>query len=203
MRNIKTIYSLLFKKFKYQRWWPTISNNQKFEISIGAILTQNTSWKNVEKAILNLKNKALLNQKAISDLQLSKLSSLIKPAGYYNLKAKKLKEFTNFLNLKKPITRENLLNIWGIGHETADSILCYAYDKPYFVVDAYTKRIFSRLNIPEKTYEEIQQSVYKNLAPKYFNEFHALLVKLGKENCKKKPICNSCPLLKLCSFPNK
>src|SRR3989344_5709007 len=200
---IKTIYSLLFRKFNKQHWWPTISSNPKFEISIGAILTQNTSWNNVEKAVLALKEHNLLTKEAISKIKIKKLSALIKPAGYYNLKAKKLKEFVNFLNSKKPITRENLLNIWGVGPETADSILCYAYTKPYFVIDAYTKRIFERLSIKEKTYDEIQNLVHKNLSSKYFNEFHALLVRLAKENCRKNPICNSCPLIKLCNFSNK
>ena len=200
---IKIIYNLLLKRFGKQNWWPIISNNPKFEISIGAILTQNTSWNNVEKAVLALKEHNLLTKEALSKINIKKLSSLIKPAGYYNLKAKKLKEFVNFLNSKKPITKENLLNIWGVGPETADSILCYAYTKPYFVVDAYTKRIFERLNIKEKTYDEIQNLVHKNLSSKYFNEFHALLVRLAKENCRKNPICNSCPLIKLCNFSNK
>ena len=167
---------------------------------MGAILTQNTSWKNVEKAILNLKKNNLLNKEKLEKINIKKLANLIKSSGYHNQKAKKIKEFIKFLNSKKKITRENLLTVWGIGPETADSILLYAYNKPYFVIDAYTKRIMNKLGYKENTYEKLQELFHKNLPRNYklYNEFHALFVRLAKENCKTNPLCNNCPLNKNC-----
>lgn len=200
---MKEIYNKLLKHFGKQLWWPTISksgNEKIFEICIGAILTQNTSWNNVEKAMRILKQKNLLNKERLSKLSEKQIASLIKPSGYYNQKARKIKEFINFLDSNKEISRENLLSIWGIGKETADSILCYAFNQPYFVVDAYTKRIFSRIGFKEENYNEVQHLVEKNLDSKHFNEFHALLVKLGKDYCKKEPKCNECPLNNKCKI---
>jgi endonuclease-3 related protein len=178
---------------------------------VGAILTQNTNWSNVEKAISNLKKNRLLTPDGLYSASRKKLASLIRPAGYYNIKAKRLREFLNFLfksyqgNLKKMVAvatqelRQQLLSVNGIGPETADSILLYALGKPVFVIDAYTRRIFSRHRFirEDSSYEEVQGLFAKNLKPdtRLFNEYHALLVKLGKEFCfKRRPKCDICPL---------
>ena len=197
--DIKLLYNKLEREFGKQNWWPTISNNKKFEIIIGAILTQNTSWKNVEKAIKNLEKFNFLNKEAIKQINEEELGQLIKSSGYYKQKAKKLKKFVEF---DGEITRDNLLGIWGIGKETADSILLYAYDKPVFVIDAYTMRIMERLNFRFKDYDELQEIFIKNLPKDYrlFNEFHALFVRLGKDYCKKKPNCVECCLKKECKY---
>jgi len=169
---------------------------QRFEVCVGAILTQNTSWKNVEKAMQALHHHHLLTKTSLQYVPLDKLAQLIKPAGYFNQKAKKLKAFAAF---DGDITREQLLSIWGIGKETADSMLCYAYNKPVFVVDAYTQRIFHRLGFKEEGYDAIQQGVMKELRmTEELNEFHALLVELGKNVCKTKPLCETCPLARHC-----
>lgn len=205
---LDSIYKKLYHSFGPQYWWPA---KTRFEVMVGAILTQNTSWSNAEKAINNLKKHKLLKPKELHKLPQKKLSNLIVPAGYYNIKAKRLKEFLNFLfknykgNLKKmasmdtPTLRRQLLSVNGIGPETADSILLYALNKPVFVIDAYTKRIFSRHGLikDDAGYEQIQNLFMKNLKPqvKSFNEYHALLVKLAKDFClKTKPKCNLCPL---------
>jgi endonuclease-3 related protein len=178
---------------------------------VGAILTQNTNWANVEKAINNLKKNKLLSEYALYRLSHRRLASLIRPAGYYNIKAKRLKEFIAFLfkdyqgNLKKIsqadtlVLRRQLLSVNGIGPETADSILLYSLNKPVFVIDAYTRRILSRHSLLKEgsSYEEAQDLFMQNLENdvKLFNEYHALLVKLGKEFClKNKPKCEMCPL---------
>ncbi|MEO0101929.1 MAG: endonuclease III domain-containing protein [candidate division WOR-3 bacterium] len=208
--TIYKIYQILYSHFGPQHWWP---GETKLEIVVGAVLTQNTAWQNVEKAIKNLKKKNLLEIKKLYKIRENFLSKLIKPAGYYNLKTKRLKELVKFLcqryngNLEKmakekgEVLREELLRVKGIGKETADSILLYALNKPFFVVDAYTKRILLRHNlINEKmTYDEIQKLFQENLPKrvKIYNEFHALLVKLGKTYCQKRPKCFLCPLANL------
>jgi endonuclease-3 related protein len=178
---------------------------------VGAILTQNTSWSNVEKAISNLKKNKLLEPCKLYRLPQRKLALLIRSTGYYNIKAKRLKEFLGFLYksykgdiqrmffVKTQELRRQLLCVNGIGPETADSILLYALDKPMFVVDAYTKRILTRHRLIQEdaSYDAVQDLFMKNLNPdgKLFNEFHALLVKLGKDIClKNKPRCDICPL---------
>lgn len=207
-RKLNLIYQRLYSYFGQQHWWPAKTS---FEVAVGAILTQNTNWFNVEKAIENLKKHKLLNPSKLYRLSLKRLALLIKPAGYYNIKAKRLKHFLNFLfnsyqgSLKKMSgenlqeLRQRLLSVNGIGQETADSILLYALNKPIFVIDAYTKRILTRHRLIKKdaTYNEIQDLFMKYLLSdvKLFNEYHALLVKLGKEFClKKKPKCEICPL---------
>lgn len=197
MNKVQKVYDLLYKKYDSQHWWPVSSNNPEFEIIVGAILTQNTNWKNVEKSIKNLKENNMLDKNTIKRINITKLAALIRSSGYYKQKAKKLKEFVSF---KGEINRENLLSIWGIGPETADSILLYAYNKPVFVVDAYTKRIFSRLGTKLDSYNEYQKFFHKNLPKDYklFNEYHALLVELAKKHCKTIPICDNCPLNKEC-----
>ena len=201
------IYKRLYRAYGPRNWWP---GETSFEVMVGAILTQNTSWRNVEKAIQHLKEKGVLNSKGIRRLRKPQLASLIKSSGYYRIKADRLKAFVNFLfeeysgNLKKmrgerlEVLRQKLLKVKGIGPETADSILLYGLKKPIFVVDAYTKRILSQHRmISEKTsYEEIQK-LFMNHLPideKLFNEYHALFVHLGKTLCKKIPRCDICPI---------
>ncbi len=200
----------LYNYFGPQAWWPAESS---FEVCIGAILTQNTTWQNVEKVITNLKHQELLSAEKLFNMDEGKLAEYIRSSGYYKQKSKTLKNFLTFLfthydaNLKKmfsqdgTILRKQLLNIKGIGQETADSILLYAGSKLIFVVDAYTKRISIRHNlVNHKTdYQEIQELFSKNLPPdvNLFNEYHALMVRVGKTYCSnKEPKCRSCPLLK-------
>ncbi len=207
--HLARIYHILLQRLGPQHWWP---GETPFEVLVGAILTQNTAWVNVARAIQNLKNAGNLEPESLHKLNLSELSRLIRPSGYYNIKAKRLKEFMDhlFLNHKGKlekmfdqelhVLREELLGIKGIGPETADSIILYAANKPIFVVDAYTKRIFSRHGFfPEGwRYNEIQ-SLFMGSLPKdvdVYNEYHALIVRLAKVHCKKRPICHQCPLEK-------
>ena len=201
------IYRRLYRSYGPRHWWPGETN---FEVMMGAILTQNTSWRNVEKAIQKLKEKRALSPGGIRRLKKSQLASLIRSSGYYRIKADRLKSFVDFLfeeyggNLRRmqrgklEELREKLLGVRGIGPETADSILLYGVKKPIFVVDAYTKRILSRHGIiPEKaSYEEVQKLFMDHLSSneKLFNEYHALLVHLGKTLCKKTPKCDLCPI---------
>ncbi|MCE5195324.1 MAG: hypothetical protein LLF28_07765 [Nitrospiraceae bacterium] len=209
MKNHKLIeiYKKLYKAFGHQDWWP---GDSPFEVAVGAILTQNTNWGNVEKAINNLKKEKALKAKTIHEMPVKKLALLIRPAGYFNVKSKRLKSFINFLmndyhgsmqRLKKDkmnSLRQKLLSVNGIGHETADSILLYALDKPIFVIDAYTKRVLSRHKILgyDESYEKFQELFHSSLKRdvKLFNEYHALFVRLGKMFCKTKPDCEGCPL---------
>jgi len=206
-KKLNKIYKKLYHHFGPRRWWP---GDTKFEIIVGAILTQNTNWRNVEKAIDNLKKKKLLNPASLYKIPSKNLGALIKPSGYYNIKTKRLKEFMRYLfkkhggSLRKMFDqdlhalRRELLEVKGIGPETADSILLYAGEKPIFVIDAYTKRILERHSLIDKdaTYHQTQELFMNNLNKnvKLFNEYHALLVELGKTLCKKKPNCDSCPL---------
>lgn len=202
---MREIYNILYKKYGKQNWWPTKSKNKQFEIIIGTILTQNTSWSNVEKVINNLIKNNVLNAEKIIKINKNKLASLIRSSGYYNQKAERLKIIAKFFLKNKDPSREELLNLKGVGKETADSILLYAYNKPYFVVDAYTKRIMNRIGFKENEYDELQELFHKNLKRDYklFNEYHALIVKLAKENCKKNPACINCCLKEKCEFSLK
>ena len=211
-----SLYKKLHLHYGPQHWWP---GDSPFEICIGAILTQNTAWGNVEKAIANLKREGILSVKGINGCDSRKLARLIRPSGYFNLKAKKLKAFTKHLaknyggSLKRmlrketPGLREELLSIWGIGEETADSMLCYAAGKDAFVMDAYTKRITERFYGKEfGSYAELQEFFTSRLEPdaELFNEFHALFVAHGKRICLKSgPKCGECPINKNCCFPVK
>lgn len=234
-KKIRDIYHILLKQYGPQGWWPLIdlrdeitndihlkkgyhpgdysfpqNGSQQFEICVGAILTQNTSWTQVEKALDNLKRKGLLDFNILDRIGREELMSEIKPSGYFNQKARKIKFFTDFfikLNGRIP-KREELLRIWGIGKETADSMLLYAFKLPFFVIDAYTKRIFSRIfNRVMDDYDEMQssfQNVFKNeLEPNkliIFNEFHSLIVEHSKNVCKKSPNCYNCILKDLCDY---
>jgi endonuclease-3 related protein len=208
--QLTEIYQLLFDRFGPQSWWP---GETQFEIITGAILTQNTNWANVEKAIANLKSADLLTPEKLYRLDVSELAELIRPAGYYNIKANRLKSFLTWLfqnydgrleNLEELDTdrlRAELLTVKGIGRETADSILLYAFDRPIFVVDAYTARVAVRHGLiePDADYEQLRELFQSNLQPEpqLFNEFHALLVRLGKEFCRPNAQCPRCPLEKL------
>jgi endonuclease-3 related protein len=205
--TINDIFKLLFARFGPQHWWP---GDGQFEIITGAVLTQNTNWTNVEKAIANLKAAACLEPEKLHNINIETLAQLIRPAGYFNIKAKRLKNLIDWLfenysgkleNLARVNTsqlREQLLSVSGIGPETADSILLYALDRPVFVVDAYTARIAARHNLiePPFDYEQLQRVFASNLPEdvKIFNEYHALLVKCGKDFCKPKARCPACPL---------
>jgi endonuclease-3 related protein len=201
------IYDKLYQVYGPRHWWP---GDTPFEIMVGAILTQNTSWGNVEKAIQKLKDKGVLNAEAIQQLRKSQLAPLIRSSGYYRIKAERLKAFVDFLfkeydgDIEKMggerllVLRQKLLEVNGIGPETADSILLYGLNKPIFVVDAYTKRILSRHGMISEniSYEEIQKLFMKHFPSnkRLFNEYHALLVHLGKTLCKKVPRCDICPI---------
>ncbi len=201
-------YDTMSSKLGPSSWWPA---ETPFEVAVGAILTQNTNWNNVRKAILNLKNKDLLDPEKLFFLSENELAELIRPAGYFRIKAKRLKNFLYFLNnecgfnfsvlQKKDMNwlRTGLLNVNGIGPETADSIILYALNKPSFVVDAYTKRIFNRHNLvhEDMDYQELRE-FFMSCLPEdtaLYNEYHALLVQVGKKWCRKKaPLCPECPL---------
>lgn len=219
------VYKILFKEYGPQGWWPvngkysrndfSIPGNRKerFEIILGAILTQNTSWKNAEKAIANLRKANLLDPVKIAKAKNKVIAQAIKPSGYFNQKTERLKIISDFLlknrNLSRlPVKdmRNKLLAVKGVGPETADSIILYAYNKPSFVVDLYTKRIFSRLGICKKDtgYAELQGLFHRSLLSdaRLFNEYHALIVEHAKRFCKKVPECSGCPLGKLCKKKN-
>ncbi|MBI2143798.1 endonuclease III domain-containing protein [Candidatus Woesearchaeota archaeon] len=215
---IQSAYSRLHKRFGIQRWWPTTTAAKETEIIIGAILTQNTAWRNVEKAISNLAATGMVDFQSLAAAGREKVAALIRPSGYYNQKAERLQLFARricsdygsdvkvLLRKETAELREELLNMKGIGPETADSILLYAANKPVFVVDSYAKRIFSRLGICNESisYGELQQLIVAALPERMqtaavFNQFHALLVELGKRIClKNEPGCSHCPLLLFC-----
>jgi len=207
-RTLKNIFKRLYFVFGPQYWWPADS---AFEVIVGAILSQNTSWSNVQKAIATLKKKKLLSATKLYQLPKSKLAGLIKSAGYYNVKAARIKSFLKFFfdcsaakiklmgSEDLEILRKQLLSVKGIGPETADSILLYALNKPVFVVDTYTKRIMSRHGLIKAAadYAQLQDIFMRNLNHdvRLFGEYHALLVKLGKDYCRKQnPKCEICPL---------
>lgn len=206
-RHLQKIYKRLFAEYGPQSWWPAQS---RFEVIVGAILTQNTNWTNVKKAIVNLRRKNLLTPRALKNISSKSLSQWIKPSGYFNVKVKRLKNFVDFFfkeydgrldqMAKEPLEelRKKLLSVNGIGPETADSILLYALDKPIFVVDAYTKRVLSRHHLIDKDapYHEVQKIFEENLTTdaEMFNEYHALIVRLAKDTCRTKPLCERCPL---------
>ncbi len=201
-------YRLLYDHFGPQDWWP---GDTPFEIMVGAILTQNTNWSNVQKAINNLKSENLLNYQSLSQLSSDEIAQWIRPAGYYNLKARRLRNFLDmvaniyqgeldlFIEDDLNRTRDNLLAVNGIGPETADSILLYACGHPIFVIDLYTHRVFSRHNlVMEETDYATMQNIFMDhllLDLQLYNEFHALIVRVAKAYCKKtKPLCEKCPL---------
>ena len=210
-KRIMDVYDRLYAAYGPQHWWP---GDSAFEVIAGAILTQSAAWTNVERALGNLKAAGALSPEGIDELPEPELAHLVRPSGYYNAKARKLKAFVRLLDeayggdleamLASPAEelREALLRTHGIGPETADSILLYAAGHSVFVIDAYTRRAFSRLGfLPERdTYDGWQWLFVQSLpssAP-LFNEYHALIVRLGKEACRKQPLCAECPLSSIC-----
>lgn len=209
-KKLISIYSKLLSEYGFQNWWPA---DDTFEIIIGTILAQGVSWTNVEISIKNLKDKKLLNPDELYKIDIEKLSNLIKPSRFYNQKAKTIKNFLEFLNQEfenNPLNmiiestselRDKILKIEGIGKETTDSILLYALGKPVFVVDSYTKRIFSRYGLIDEflKYDEIQNLFISNLPldTLLFNDFHAQVVNFGNRICQKNPRCAICPIKKV------
>lgn len=196
--RVRKVYEHLLKTYGPQGWWPVLgskSSDPRFEIAVGAILTQSAAWRNVEMAIKNLYKAKALTPKAIVKMPTARLRKLIKPAGYFNQKCKKLKIFAKWLmencggDIKKlgkwkiDKLRKELLTVWGIGKETADSIILYALGKPIFVVDAYTRRLCAKFGIKFKEYDEYRDFFEKALpkSAKLYNEYHALIVASGKD----------------------
>ncbi|MFZ3063045.1 MAG: endonuclease III domain-containing protein [Actinomycetota bacterium] len=210
MRSLLELYSRLYDSFGPQGWWPAKSS---FEMIVGAILTQNTAWTNVEKAIAALEERDLLHTEKMAKVPEEKLEMLIRPSGYFRQKAQRLKAISDHLvrnyhgeleklfSLPRLRVRGELLKVSGLGKETADSILLYAGEKPVFVIDAYTRRICHRLGLTSLTrYDDLQRFFERNLPPdvKTYQEFHALLVALGKEHCRRVPRCAGCPVGRDC-----
>ena len=200
------IYHCLFETYGPQEWWP---GETPLEIMIGAVLTQNTAWSNVERAIVNLKEDGLLTLEALLQLTPAELAERIRPAGYFNVKARRLLSLCRFLadnpvveRLPLAVLRERLLGVHGIGPETADDILLYAFERPVFVIDAYTRRLFSRLGLVEArvSYETLRRGFEQALGPQtgLYNEFHALIVHHAKSSCRTRPQCATCCLRGMC-----
>jgi endonuclease-3 related protein len=205
--RLNEIYELLLEAYGPQHWWPAES---PLEVLVGAVLTQNTNWQGVEKAMASLKLHNLLNPHRLQAIPTEDLARLIKPAGYYNLKARRLKNLIAFVTeaysgdletmgqAETGHLRKELLAVNGVGPETADSILLYALEKPVFVVDTYTYRVTNRHGLvsEEVSYDELQELFTQHLPleVKLFNEYHALLVRVGKLHCQPKPRCQGCPL---------
>ena len=212
-QSLEEVYQRLLDRFGPQHWWPA---DEPFEVIVGAILTQSAAWGNVEKAIGNLRGAGALSPRALRKLPKAKLAELVYPCGYYNAKALKLKAFALWLgnhyddDLNELFTldaadlRQQLLSVHGVGQETADSIILYAAGKPVFVIDAYTRRIISRLGLaPEKESYTAYQALFEENLPqdaKLYNEYHALLVCLGKNVCRRQPLCGDCCLDDICHF---
>lgn len=208
--DLLKFYEALLKEYGPQGWWP-VGNGfrpKEWEICVGAILTQNTAWKNVERGLKNLRDAGIMTPEALIALAQPELETLIRPTGFYRQKAERLKIFTDYLlrlgikDFLSSVTRDELLALKGIGRETADSILLYACKKPVFIIDAYTRRIFSRLKLAEENagYDELQDLFHKNLPRDValFQEYHALIVRLGKEICG-----GGCKKCFLCSMTQK
>ncbi|MCG6898430.1 MAG: endonuclease III domain-containing protein [Gammaproteobacteria bacterium] len=207
--SLLAVYHLLFDHYGPQHWWP---GETPFEVMVGAILTQNTAWSNVEKAIANLRAHDKLNATAIAAVRKEQLAGWLRPSGYFNVKATRLKHFCRwyyqaggFSRLSETATdelRQMLLSVNGIGRETADDILLYAFQRPVFVIDAYTRRLFTRLELFDGTedYDTMRGAIESALGPDValFNEYHALIVRHGKELCRVRPRCNECLMLKRC-----
>ena len=211
-----SIYKNLFKHYGSQHWWP---GDSPFEVMVGAVLTQNTAWTNVEKAIANLKQAKVLSAVKLAAMPADALAQLIRPAGYFNVKAKRLQSFCNWfleqggektLNRCDDVElRNGLLSVNGVGPETADDMVLYAFNRPVFVIDAYTRRIFSCLGLVtgDESYEQLRQQFEMQLSSKIkqrdelvsiYNEYHALIVLHAKDVCRKKPRCSDCCLRRQC-----
>lgn len=211
--SIATVYDRLYKHYGPQHWWPADS---VFEIIVGAVLTQNTAWINVERAIENLKQANALEVRVILATSHKRLAQMLKPSGYFNVKATRLKHICNWYSkhgehahLCKWDTaalRKSLLAVHGIGKETADDILLYAFDRAVFVVDAYTRRLLRRMGLiaGDEGYDELQRIIERGLTRRQnksqiFNEYHALIVRHAKQSCAAKPRCETCVLQRGCA----
>ena len=212
--RLRHAYDVLLARHGLQGWWPAES---AFEVIVGAVLVQNTAWTNVERAIANLREAGALDPNAILALAPAELGSMIRPAGYFNVKAKRLRHVVAWYRehggterLKFWSTarlRDSLLAVHGVGKETADDVLLYAFHRPVFVVDAYTRRIYERLGVAggDADYEHLRALTEEALEKRTrdLNEWHALLVAHGKHTCRPKPRCGQCPLSDVCEFPGK
>ncbi len=215
MATFRDIHDHLYAAFGPQGWWPA---ETPFEVAVGAILTQNTAWTNVERAVANLKAGGWLDPATMAEADPDALAEPIRPTGYFNVKARRLQALCRFLldsaggriealaGEDTADLRGQLLGIKGVGEETADSILLYGLGHPVFVVDAYTRRIFERLELlePGLSYGRIQAAFEAALPrdPALFNEYHALVVSLGKDYCKPRPRCPQCPIQEICPYPD-
>ncbi len=210
-KRLQEVFSRLYDRYGAQHWWP---GDGPFEIIVGAILTQNTAWANADRALNNLKETNALNPIVLRDLSQEDLAALVRPSGYFNAKAKKLKALADHLgrryddDLDRMLgqgpedLREELLSIYGIGEETADDIILYAAGMPSFVIDSYTRRVLQRLETAPvgDRYGDYQSVFHDNLPPdpELFNEYHALLDRHAKETCQRAPRCGECCLLDMC-----
>lgn len=206
-KTLREFYTCMEAHYGPTGWWP---GDTPFEIAVGAVLTQNTAWTNVERAIDNLKSEKLLTARAIVECPLDRLETALTPSGYFRVKARRLRSFCEYLLTRyggsmrrmqrQPLgsLRPELLDVHGVGPETADDILLYACGKLVFVVDAYTRRIFSRHGIvaPNIAYEDLRRFFEKNVEPDLhlYSEYHALIVYVGKDYCRRTPRCAECPL---------
>ena len=209
MSPARRLYRALQQVYGPQRWWPADS---RFEMMVGAVLTQNTAWTNAELAIKNLQSSQLLNAQAIIACPLVELAQQIRPSGYFNVKSRRLRELACWFNQhgefdaldtwQTVALRSSLLAVKGIGEETADAILLYAFARPLFVIDTYTRRLLGRLGLAsgEETYTELQAWFHAGLGlePAVFNEFHALIVEHAKQLCRKRPRCAECMFVRSC-----
>jgi len=203
--EIWNLFRVLYSELGSQHWWPADS---ALEVIVGAVLTQNTAWTNVEKAIGELKRRRLLSRSRLLSLAPRELAPIIRSSGFHNLKARRLLALLSWIDarggiralrrVRTPALRRQLLDIPGIGPETADSILLYALDRPVFVIDAYTRRILARYGLVrgDETYDRLQVLFHSSLprSARLFNEYHALLVRLAKTHCRAVPLCSGCPL---------
>jgi len=209
--TFRQVYQRLLKQHGGQKWWP---GDSPFEIMVGAILTQNTAWTNVERAIANLKAEGCLDAGRIVSLDHETLAGLLRPSGYFNIKAKRLRAFCEWFlqqgdehrleQYETEAMRQALLKVHGIGPETADDIVLYAFNRPVFVIDAYTRRIFSRLGLidGDEKYETLRMLFQSKLEADadLYNEYHALIVMHGKAICRTKPDCDHCRLADQCIY---
>lgn len=218
MWDFEGIYIRLYEAYGPQGWWPLLKKDkdgwrchyvpensvrelnrqERFEICVGAILTQNTAWSNAERALICLAQADILDPDALADMDVDTIAGHIRSSGYYNQKAKKLKAFAQFYRCDPPPDRKLFLAQWGLGPETVDDMLLYAYNQPVFVIDIYTIRLFSRLGLCDAkiTYHDLQRQIMDRLKqdPLLYKEYHALIVQHAKEHCSKKPDCSGCPL---------
>ena len=213
-KSLLTVFNLLFTAYGPQHWWP---GDTPFEIMVGAVLTQNTAWTNVEKAIANLVRHDKLSAASIVAARHDHLANWLRPSGYFNIKATRLKNFCHWYidaggpaalsQLDTDVLRGALLSVNGVGPETADDMLLYAFDRPVFVIDAYTRRLFSRLGFiaGDEAYEDIRLAVEDKLGPEVglYNEFHALIVIHAKAVCRVRPRCGDCLLCRRCPTGRK